>query len=205
MIKKGLAVVIIVLFISMIVAPSSGLMINNSESLETNKGNDILGNRPPYVPSNPIPEDEEDDVPINEIFLSWTGGDPDEDDKVKYDVYFGKSSPPPSVVYNEVPTSYDPGIMDIQSITVNGHRERDGHILLEIDDRMLVAQGHAPGFTLNDLVGDREIFIYIALVIDSYQIIRCLAGITILDRNRCRNCDLVGWKHVNSYGCAACF
>lgn len=79
---------------------------------EVPNNNDILGNRPPYAPSNPIPEDGETDVPINEIFISWDGGDPD-GDPVRYDVYFGESSPPPLVVYNEVATRYDPGIMDM--------------------------------------------------------------------------------------------
>ncbi|UCD13234.1 MAG: hypothetical protein JSW60_06665 [Thermoplasmatales archaeon] len=73
-------------------------------------------NHPPYVPSNPIPEDGEADVPINEIFLSWTGGDPDEDPwsfNVKYDVYFGESSHPPLVVEKQISLRYDPRIMDM--------------------------------------------------------------------------------------------
>jgi len=111
MVKKGLAVAIIVLFVCMSGVPSSGITIKNSESLEINKENKIMGNRPPYVPSNPIPKNGETDVPINGV-LDWDGGDPD-GDPVRYDVYFGESSPPPLVVYNEVATSYDPGIMDM--------------------------------------------------------------------------------------------
>ena len=78
--------------------------------------NEMLGNRPPYVPKNPIPENGETDVPIDEIFISWTGGDPDEDPwsfNVKYDVYFGESSPPPLVVEKQISLRYDPGIMDM--------------------------------------------------------------------------------------------
>jgi len=112
MMKKGLVCIILVLFVGISAIPSSGITNGISENLEINKENEIWGNRPPYVPKNPIPENGETDVPIDEIFLSWTGGDPD-GDPVRYDVYFGKSSPPPLVVYNQIATRYDPGIMDM--------------------------------------------------------------------------------------------
>ena len=47
-------------------------------------------NHPPYPPSNPDPKDGETGVSIGTIF-SWTGGDPDIDDLVTYDVYLGTS------------------------------------------------------------------------------------------------------------------
>jgi hypothetical protein len=66
-------------------------------------------NNPPNTPSNPDPEDGETGVNL-EADLSWTGGDPD-GDSVTYDVYFGTSSPPPQVSYNQSATTYDPDTM----------------------------------------------------------------------------------------------
>jgi hypothetical protein len=71
------------------------------------------GNQPPNTPSNPDPEDDETDVNID-IDPSWSGGDPNGDD-VTYDVYFGKSSPPPKVVNKQSETTYDPGILDFNT------------------------------------------------------------------------------------------
>jgi hypothetical protein len=65
----------------------------------------------PNEPSNPDPSDGETDVSID-ADLSWTGGDPDPDDTIIYDVYFGTSSPPPQVATGQSDTTYDPGTMD---------------------------------------------------------------------------------------------
>jgi len=67
-------------------------------------------NNPPYIPSNPNPEDDGTDVDVD-ANLSWTGGDPDPGDTVMYDVYFGIVSPPPNVVGNQSGTMFDPGSM----------------------------------------------------------------------------------------------
>ncbi|KYK31488.1 MAG: hypothetical protein AYK22_07875 [Thermoplasmatales archaeon SG8-52-3] len=69
-------------------------------------------NAPPYTPADPSPTDGETDVSIDEI-LRWTGGDPNVGDTVTYDVYFGKSSPPPLVDQDITQTAYDPGTMDL--------------------------------------------------------------------------------------------
>jgi outer membrane protein assembly factor BamB len=67
-------------------------------------------NLPPYTPSNPSPSDGEMYVdPDHDI--SWTGGDPNPQDEVTYDIYFGTSSLPPKIVTNQSDTSYDPGTM----------------------------------------------------------------------------------------------
>ena len=50
-------------------------------------------NNPPYDPSNPYPANNEFDVPINNISLSWSCYDP-EDDSLTYDVYFGTTDQP---------------------------------------------------------------------------------------------------------------
>jgi outer membrane protein assembly factor BamB len=68
-------------------------------------------NIPPYIPSNPSPEDGAMYVDPD-ADLSWTGGDPNPGDTVTYNVYFGTSSPPPKVVTNQTGTSYDPGTMN---------------------------------------------------------------------------------------------
>lgn len=70
-----------------------------------------LVNSPPYPPSNPNPEDGATNVDID-ADLSWTGSDPNYDDTLTYDVYFGTSSPPPIVVNNQSDTLYDPGTMN---------------------------------------------------------------------------------------------
>ncbi|KYK28442.1 hypothetical protein AYK20_07210 [Thermoplasmatales archaeon SG8-52-1] len=72
-------------------------------------------NQPPNIPSDPIPTNSATDIDI-ETYLSWTGGDPDLDDIVIYDVYFGTNNPPPKVISNQSATSYNPGKLD--NITV---------------------------------------------------------------------------------------
>ena len=59
----------------------------------------ILLNDPPYEPSDPNPEDGAIDIGIN-THLRWTGGDPDQGDKVTYDVYFGTTQTPLLVIQN---------------------------------------------------------------------------------------------------------
>jgi len=72
------------------------------------------GNDAPNTPSNPDPNDEETEVPIN-TNLHWTGGDPD-DDEVTYDVYFGTTNPPPQVTGNQSSTTYNPpGLLDFET------------------------------------------------------------------------------------------
>ncbi|GJQ58203.1 MAG: hypothetical protein SCALA701_10040 [Candidatus Scalindua sp.] len=53
-------------------------------------------NNPPDIPSNPAPSNSTTGV-FRFPDLSWTGGDPDSGDIVVYDIYFGKSSPPPHI------------------------------------------------------------------------------------------------------------
>lgn len=48
-------------------------------------------NSPPYTPSNPSPSHLATSIPLN-ITLSWIGRDPDANDMVTYDVYFGTAS-----------------------------------------------------------------------------------------------------------------
>ena len=73
---------------------------------------DFAENEPPYIPSDPAPEDDSTDVSIY-TDLSWTGGDPN-DDSVTYDVYFeaGDSTPDELVSDNQTDTTYDPGTLE---------------------------------------------------------------------------------------------
>ena len=71
-------------------------------------------NLPPNTPSNPDPPDGASDIYIEDV-LQWTGGDPNSGDTVTYDVYFGKSSPPPLVKEGLSQPAYDPGTMDLDT------------------------------------------------------------------------------------------
>jgi len=71
-------------------------------------------NLPPNTPSEPDPADGATDVPIDKL-LRWTGGDPNQGDKVYYDVYFGTSSDPPLVAEGLLQAAYDPGSMELDT------------------------------------------------------------------------------------------
>ena len=63
-------------------------------------------NHPPVQPSNPFPLDKSVDVKLG-VVLSWNCADQD-NDPLKYDVYFGTSSNPPIVAKGITKRSYDP-------------------------------------------------------------------------------------------------
>jgi hypothetical protein len=65
---------------------------------------------PPNKPNTPDPANRSTGVSIS-ADLSWNCSDPD-NDTLKYDVYFGTTSPPKKIVTNQSKTSYDPGIMN---------------------------------------------------------------------------------------------
>jgi hypothetical protein len=71
-------------------------------------------NLPPKTPSNPDPENGATDVGVNDI-VKCTGGDPNPGDPVKYDIYFGTSSPPPLVKEDSSQAAYDPDTMDLNT------------------------------------------------------------------------------------------
>jgi hypothetical protein len=72
-------------------------------------------NQPPYPPSNPTPFNGATDIPLNTT-MNWVGGDPDPDDDVTYDVYFGTTTPPPKIVENQTMTFYTPTVLDDTTI-----------------------------------------------------------------------------------------
>jgi hypothetical protein len=67
-------------------------------------------NQAPNTPSGPMPANGAPHVDID-ADLSWTGGDPNPQDTVTYDVHFGTTTPPPLVFSDQPVTTYDPGTM----------------------------------------------------------------------------------------------
>ena len=66
-----------------------------------------LDNMPPYTPSNPSPSDGAQGINPG-ITISWTGGDPNVNDTVTYDVYFGQNPTPSKIISNTSQTSFYP-------------------------------------------------------------------------------------------------
>jgi hypothetical protein len=64
-----------------------------------------IQNRPPYAPHNPYPANGSTEVSVN-VDLSWSGGDPDTDDFVTYDVYLGASLPLTKIASNKSSTTH---------------------------------------------------------------------------------------------------
>jgi len=63
-------------------------------------------NEPPYQPGDPAPADEAVDIQVTGVHLSWSADDPDPDDTLTYDVYFGTDSDPERVATGLTETSY---------------------------------------------------------------------------------------------------
>jgi YVTN family beta-propeller protein len=82
----------------------------------TNTGEDsvsVIGfasNSDPNTPASPSPADSATEVAIDAA-LSWTGGDPDTDDAVTYDVYFDTADASTLVSADQADTTYSPGTM----------------------------------------------------------------------------------------------
>jgi len=71
-------------------------------------------NQPPNTPSNPTPVNNSNNIDIN-TQITWTGGDPDQEDTITYDVYFGITSTPLIQIHNQSATVYNPGILNFQT------------------------------------------------------------------------------------------
>lgn len=68
-------------------------------------------NNPPFIPSYPNPENGSINI-ATDIVLNWTGGDPDVNDTVTYDVYFGSIPPFEKIASNISNTSINPGLLN---------------------------------------------------------------------------------------------
>jgi len=62
-------------------------------------------NDPPNPPANPFPEGGATGVPVS-ASLSWSSSDPNPDNTLRYDVYFGPGDEPVLVSQNQAATSY---------------------------------------------------------------------------------------------------
>ena len=69
-------------------------------------------NKPPYKPSNPSPADGAGDASVG-MELSWTGGDPNGDDTVKYSVYWGTSPSSMRLIFQSISDTYFIGSFDM--------------------------------------------------------------------------------------------
>jgi hypothetical protein len=82
-------------------------------------------NDPPYIPSDPNPQNGSTAVPFN-ANLSWNCSDPD-GDPVMYDVYFGTNSSPPMVAGNLSNSTYNPGMLDNETTYYWKITAKDNH------------------------------------------------------------------------------
>ena len=90
-----------------------GVFNNNNNYVDETAAATII-QVPPNTPRNPDPSNGQTNVNIN-VDPSWWGGDPNPQDIVTYDVYFGTSNPPPKVVNNQSSTNYDPGTLNFST------------------------------------------------------------------------------------------
>jgi hypothetical protein len=72
-----------------------------------------IPNSPPFKPSDPIPENGTINVSAN-VDFKWDCNDPD-GDELTYNVYLGKTTPPPLIISNLSEPFYDPGLLDFKA------------------------------------------------------------------------------------------
>jgi parallel beta-helix repeat protein len=99
-------------------------------------------NRPPYLPSDPYPENEAENVSVY-ADLRWTGGDPDPLDTVTCDIYFGTVTPPPKIVSNQTTTTYTLGMLNDDTTYY--------WQIVAWDNHGVATEGSLWSFTTNDL------------------------------------------------------
>ncbi|MDH7517080.1 MAG: hypothetical protein QHH19_01870 [Candidatus Thermoplasmatota archaeon] len=87
----------------------------------------VFVNSPPYIPSDPDPENGSINIDVHSN-ISWTGGDPD-GDTVTYDVYFEADDPTPDIKIAEdiVETWFEPGKLEYETTYYWKVYARDSH------------------------------------------------------------------------------
>jgi hypothetical protein len=99
---------------------------NQLFSDSSTSNNQPVTNHSPNSPLNPSPADGAVDVSTR-VTLTWTCTDPDAGDTVKYDVYFGLSSPPTLLASNVAITTRDVGIVNPNSKFYWQIKAKDNH------------------------------------------------------------------------------
>ncbi|MFH1621822.1 MAG: polymorphic toxin-type HINT domain-containing protein [Candidatus Omnitrophota bacterium] len=101
-----------------------------------NHGNGAMGlnwtfsteiNNPPNIPEAVYPEHGATGIPIIDTILNWLGGDPDPEDTVLYDLYFGNSTSPAVLAENLTGTSYELGTLNYNSTYYWKVKSTDNH------------------------------------------------------------------------------
>jgi PKD repeat protein len=90
--------------VNLLVRDSSGMLSSASKSISVFR-------QAPNIPNTPDPSDESL-TDVSGISLQWSGGDPDQNDTVLYDVYFGSNSNPPLVSQAQNTTAYNAGNLE---------------------------------------------------------------------------------------------
>ena len=75
-----------------------------------------VANQPPPPPSNPFPVNHATNQEFSNLTLYWDCTDPDSNDTLTFDVYFGIQNPPPRKTVGQIDKSYSPG--PLQSSTL---------------------------------------------------------------------------------------
>ena len=123
-------------------------------------------NSPPNLPGEPAPENGATKVHIDSG-LSWSGGDPDAGDTVRYDVYFGSSPSPPLVSSSQSATTYDPGTMMYDSTYYWNIVSWDNHDTSRVGP--IWSFTAEPGWIRGDPNRDREITVADAVYLINYM------------------------------------
>ena len=87
-----------------------GIATNNVFNIDYVPSDTESSNQPPYPPRNPYPANGTTASSVKSE-VSWTGGDPNSNDIITYDVYFGTNSTPSKVSTAQSDASYNPGVL----------------------------------------------------------------------------------------------
>jgi hypothetical protein len=107
-------------------------------------------NNPPYIPSDPIPENGSTDIELD-VVLSWSGGDPDQGDTVVYDVYLEANNPNPTIKVSndQTGTTFNPDSLQPDTIYYWKIIAKDNHNIVTQGPiwhfTTKEAQNHPPG------------------------------------------------------------
>jgi hypothetical protein len=109
--KKNIQILLIIFILLSVNFINITAMKNSSELSKSYIIYSTNINNPPYPASNPNPINNSINIDL-EINLSWTGGDPDPEDIVTYNIFFGTNSNPPNVENVYPLNEYNPGKLE---------------------------------------------------------------------------------------------